>query len=200
MKQTLCLWTCFIFLSAGSCLAADVPRQIGPFILGEDISGFASYVDMRSELPIRYVENIKEVEITPIKGFKSGLIAYGSCKFPGKILRIKLKYNDNSKAFFNTLHKRIESRFGKFEEYRGDPFQVVVGWKKSFKDSQGNRISLTIQHNNRDEEEKMGNSIKLTLTNLWDADCTCHNLQSPDKPKAPVEIPVQQQWDLFVPR
>lgn len=200
MKRAICLWIFLLVFPAASACLADAPTQIGPFILGRGITEFAAYVDMQSELPIRYLENIKEVEIKPINGFKSGLIAFGTCAVPGKMVRIKLKYADDSKAFFETLRKKIVARFGEFDEYRGDPFQVVVGWKKSFTDSHGNSISLIIQHNSRDEEEKMGNSIKLTLTNLFDSDCNCQQKKEPTVSEPPIEIATPDKWDLFVPR
>jgi hypothetical protein len=200
MKKAVCLWIFLLTLSAGVPCMADPPNQIGPFILGRGIAEFAAYVDMQSELPIRYLENIKEVEIKPIKGFKSGLIAYGTCAAPGKVVRIKLKYADDSKAFFEALHKKIEARFGKFDEYRGDPFQIVVGWKKSFTDDHGNSISLMIQHNSRDEEEKIGNSIKLTLTNLFDSDCNCQQKKVTEVSEQPIEIATPNPWELFIPR
>jgi hypothetical protein len=181
-------------------MAADAPHKIGPFVLGQDIADVAAFVDMDTELPIRYIENIKEVEIKPIQGFKSGLIAFGSCKAPGQIVRIKLKYKDSSKAFFNKLRERIEARFGKFEEYRGDPFQVVISWKKSFTDDKGNRISLTIQHNNRDSEEKIGNAIKLTMLNLLEADCECQTVKTSERRNKPIVFPVKDPWDLFTPQ
>jgi len=58
------------------------------------------------------MESIREVEIKPIKGFKSGLIAYGTCSASNRIIRIKLKYRDGSKSFHEKLKKQINSRFG----------------------------------------------------------------------------------------
>lgn len=200
MKKMMWILSLVSIAYAMPSLAGNVPRQIGPFILGHDIAELAPYVDMGTELPIRYLESVKEIQIKPMKGFKSGLIAYGSCAAPGRILRIKLKYQDDSKAFFNTLRDKIEARFGKFEEYRGDPFQIVVGWKKSFIDSQGNSISLVIQHNTRDEEEKIGNSIKLTYTNLMEDELRCQNAKTPAQREKPIRIPVKNKWDWFTPQ
>jgi hypothetical protein len=199
--RTICWFGAILWAwSVLPCAAADAPRQIGPFVLGHNIGEVSNYVDMRTDLPIRYAENIKEVEIMPLQGFKSGLIAYTSCQNPGQIVRIKLKYADDSRSFFDALRKRIEDRFGKFEEYRGDPFQVVIGWKKSFTDRQGNRISLIIQHNRLDDEEKMGNSIKLTMTNLLEADFECQKARRTEPPQTPIQIPGMQSWELFIPR
>jgi hypothetical protein len=90
------------------------------------------------------MENIEEVEIKPIQGIKSGLIAYATCTAPGQIARIKLKYKDASKAFFEDLIKKIKKKYGEPDQYRGDPFHILISWKWSFVDDDGNRISLTV--------------------------------------------------------
>lgn len=182
---------------------ADVPLQVGPFILNRDIAEFEKYLDMRTELPVRYRENIKEVETRPIKGFKNGLVAYGTCAHPGRVVRIKLKYADSSKAFFDNLLSRIEKRYGRAIEYRGDPFHILIGWKWSFVDADGNTISLNLQHNTRDEEEKMGNAVKLTMTNLFEQDCACReNMEqkATRQGQPPMVLPGLESWELFVPR
>jgi len=206
VKSHLSIWV-FTIISAiaGTCFAA-APHQLGPFILNHDISEFSEFVKMDTALPIRHMESIQEVEIQPIKGFKSGLIAYGSCVVKNRIVRIKLKYSDGSKAFYEKLKKRIDARYGKCDEYRGDPFHIVVGWKWSFIDSDGHKISLILQHNSRDEDEKMGNSIKLTMSDLLESEWKCYQERErmgqtshegdPSNP-TPLE---QLGWDLFVPR
>jgi len=204
MKIHYTVWVAIIILTISGTSFAETPHQLGPFILGHDIAEFVDFVQMDTSLPIRYMESIREVEIRPIIGFKSGLIAYGTCAAPNRVVRIKLKYSDNSKAFYKKLKKRIDSRFGKSDEYRGDPFHIVIGWKWSFMDTDNNKIALLLQHNTRDEEEKMGNSIKLTMTNLLESDWECHQNKSPAEQAAgnvskPQELE-QTGWDLFVPR
>ena len=194
----------FIALTAGIS-TAEVPYQIGPFILNHPITDFEKYVRMESTLPVRYMEYVHEVEMKPIKGFKSGLIAYTTCENPGRIVRIKLKYADSSMKFFQTLIKKLEKRYGKSSQYRGDPFQIVVAWKWSFVDKDKNRISLIVQHNTKDEEEKMGNSIKLTLTSRIEEYKKCYEeklgrTEDQNNPLQEIEIPELPGWDLFVPR
>jgi hypothetical protein len=197
--------TVFIALTAGMS-SAETPNQIGPFILNGPMTDVETFVNMETALPVRYMEFVHEVEIKRIKGFKSGLVAYSTCEKPGRIVRIKLKYADSSKKFYENLIKRIEKRYGKSDEYRGDPFQVVVAWKWSFVDKDKNRISLIVQHNSRDEEEKMGNSIKLTLTSLIEQYKNCYeeklaetNGEQMETAKE-IEIPGLTGWDLFLPR
>ena len=78
-------------LIAGICFASEAPQQVAVFKLNSNIADVKDYVIMETALPIRYMENIEEVEIKPIEGIKSGLIAYATCATPGHIVRIKLK-------------------------------------------------------------------------------------------------------------
>ncbi len=195
-----------LLVGSGICLAADAPHQVAVFKLNSNIAEVKDYVILETALPIRYLENIEEVEIKPIAGFKSGLIAYASCTAPDHIVRIKLKYKDSSKKFFEKLLKQIEQKYGKPNEYRGDPFHIVISWKWSFIDTDNNRISLTIQHNSRDTEEKMGNAIKLTMTSLIEEDRRCYEIKALDQReklrqgKYKIMTPELSGWDLYVPR
>ena len=204
MKKNNTVWVAIIILAISGTSFAETPHQLGPFIIGHGIAEFAEFVQMDTSLPIRYMESIREVEIKPIKGFKSGLIAYCTCATPNRVVRIKLKYSDGTKAFYEKLKKRIDNRFGKSDEYRGDPFHIVIGWKWSFIDKDNNNISLVLQHNTRNEEEKMGNSIKLTMTNLLEFGLECHKNkteQAGAKGSESKELELEQTgWDLFVPR
>ena len=90
--------TLFFFIVAGIAFA-EAPHQVGGFVLNQNIKKFEDRVIMDTALPVRHAENIEEVEIKFTQGFKSGLIAYGTCARPGNIVRIKLKYADSSKKF-----------------------------------------------------------------------------------------------------
>jgi hypothetical protein len=207
MKKRLSFIVCVAFIWIASVgLAGEAPHQIGPFSLNENIADFKDYVIMETALPIRHLENIEEVETKPIEGFKSGLIAYATCTAPGHIVRIKLKYTDSSKKFYEQLLKMIKKRFGDPIEYRGDPFHIVIGWKWSFVDKNNQRISLNLQHNRGDEEEKEGNSIKITMTTLIEKDKLCYKekeLNHREKLRHrnwEVMVPNLKGWDRFVPR
>ena len=207
MKKWLSFMVCLSSVwITGIGLAADAPSRIGPFALNQKISEFSDFVIMETALPERHQENIEEVETRPIQGFKSGLIAYATCVAPGHVVRIKLKYLDSSKKFYESLLKQIKKRFGDPIEYRGDPFHIVVGWKWSFVDKDNNRISLTLQHNSGDQEAKPGTAIKLTMTSLIEEDDQCYqksDLSQPEKLRQRyrnVIDPGLTGWDLFVPR
>ena len=207
MKKILILAACAALLGiAGTGLADDAPSQIAVFKLSGNIADVKDYVIMETALPIRHMENIEEVEIKPIEGFKSGLIAYATCTAPGQIVRIKLKYKDSSKKFYDGLLKRIKNKFGDPIEYRGDPFHILIGWKWSFVNKDGSRISMTLQHNSMDTQEKMGNAIKLTMTSLIEEDRRCYKVKAFDQREKlrqrnwKTMKPDLSGWNLFVPR
>ena len=201
----ICLNLAVLF-TCGISLAGDTPRQIAVFVLNQNISEFKDYVIMETALPIRHMENIEEVELKSMEGIKSGLIGYATCAAPGRIVRIKLKYKDPSKKFYEELLKRIKDKFGKPDEYQGDPFHIVVSWKWSFIGKKNERITMTLQHNTMDTEEKIGNSIKLTDRTLIEEDLKCYRAKALDQRQKlrhrdwKVMTPGLSGWDLFVPR
>lgn len=206
MKKKIILWLPLtIILLQGVCLA-QAPHQVAGFVLGKNIADYKDKLKMETAIPIRYMEYINEVEIRETNGFKSGLIAYGNCDSPGRILRIKLKYTNSSKDFYNKLLKRFKEKFGDPSEWRGDSFHVVIAWKWSFTDQKNNRISMILQHNTKDEEEKLGNSLKMTMTNLFHRERLCFEKKEPETEEITDqsgqenggEEPVY--WDRFIPR
>jgi hypothetical protein len=194
-----------LFFFAGSAFA-EAPHQVGGFVLDQDIKKFEDRVIMDTALPVRYAENIEEVEIKFTQGFKSGLIAYGTCDQPGHIVRIKLKYADSGKKFYQNLLKQFKKRFGEPDEYRGDAFKIVDAWKWSFVNQQNHKISLILQHNARDEQEKIGNSVKLTNTTLMEKDLLCYKNKQLDyrerlrQREWKAVKPEESGWELFLPR
>ena len=193
----------FPLVAAGE---GKIPQAIGPFALGQDIGELEAALQMESVLPIRYQEYLNEVEIRPPKGLKSGLIAYGLCAQPGKIVRVKIKYRDSSREFYDDLLERTKQRFGRPNEYNGDPFHIVISWKWSFVDASGQRITLNLAHNTRDVEEKFGNTIKLTLISAIEQERACYLQQNPAVRKREADQKLlrnkmtPEDWDRLIPR
>ena len=184
----------------------SIPQAIGPFALGQDLEALSSLVRMESVLPIRYQEYLNEVEIQPLDGFKSGLIAYGLCEQPGKVVRIKLKYDNSSREFYDALLARTKQRFGTPSEYNGDPFHIIISWKWSFSTPSGQHITMSLAHNTRDVEEKFGNTVKLTQIGAIEAERACflHKNPAVRAREADRNIPLKkmspEDWDRLVPR
>ena len=169
-----------LILFPGQSSADNAPHKIGGFALGEQISRFVDLVRMETAMPIRDQQYLRIVEIGNLEGYKSGNIAFGNCARPGQIVRIKLKYEYSDKEFYDELLAQFKKRFGEPDEWRGDPFHVIVAWKWSFKDKDNNKISLILQYS-RDEDYKWGNSVKLTNTTLVGQERTCYEKKHPGK-------------------
>jgi hypothetical protein len=197
----------FIILTVADPIGAfqQTPKEIGGVVLGKNIEAFENVLKMESALPIRYAPFLKEVETKKLKGFKSGLINFGNCESPGIIIRIKLKYENSSEKFYQNLLKRFKNRFGEPDEWRGDPFHVVIAWKWSFVNKDGKRTTLTLQHNTRDSSEKLGNSVKIARLDLEMAERRCYEKKRPGYMKAKKGHKNKDQmkdldWEWYLPR
>lgn len=182
---------------------AGAPHEVAGFTLGGRMADFQDRVEMDTVLPIRYLESIKEVEAKEIIGFKTGLVLYRTCVEPSRIVRLKFKYADPSKRFYQELLKRYKANFGDPDQWRGDPFHIVRAWKWHFTDSNGNRISLILQHNIRDEEEKEGNSVKMTMWDLILDEQRCFEKKNPAAAESEdftFSDPSGINWDLLIPK
>jgi len=205
MKNYLAAGLSLLILAAGipNGVRAEVPHSLAGFVLGAPMREFKDQVEMDTVLATRYLESLKEVEAKEIKGYKTGLVYYGTCLQPPRIIRLKFKYADSSKRFFDALLKRYTENLGKPDKWRGDPFHIVIAWKWHFTDSDGNRISIILQHNTRDEDEKQGNAVKMTMWNLMLAEDQCFEKEHPETQKPPnftFTDPDSVNWKPLIPR
>jgi hypothetical protein len=175
--------------------AGNVPKELGGFKIGEDI---AKYPEVESS------NYLQEVVITEWHGFRRGVISYGSCAYPGKIVRIHLKYEDSSKNFYKKLLREFKSRFGEPAEWSGDAFGILFKWKWRFIDENNERVNLTLQHNLKDHRESIGNTVKLYFPAREEEERLCFNqkceLWKSDKEKEEIENRKQMDWDYLIPK
>ncbi len=170
----------FCLLFAGVAAAArtgqSVPMAVGGFRLGTPIDDyeFTSYRNF-----------LKQVIIEDVPGFRKGAIYYGVCDQPGTIVKIKLKYYDSSKKFYRKLLRHFKKKYGEPDEFTGDTFGIVKAWKWHFTARDGNRVSLTLQHNLKNPDEVTGNMVKLSLPDRIEAERICFrkvcNLRSKER-------------------
>ena len=202
-KTTIFGFIVIIIFISNLGYSAEVPHKFAGFVLGGEVNKYRDLVKLETILPIRYFETLKEAEVKEIEGFKTGLITFGTCSEPWKIVRFKFKYADSSKKFYKKLLKRFKKRFGEPNEWRGDPFHIVLAWKWRFTDKDNNTISLILQHNTRDQEEKQGNSIKMTMWNLIEEETRCYEkkrAESAKKSSKPGRKSKKIDWDKFIPQ
>lgn len=189
MKRITTLLICSTILFAlplASALAKNkAPLEIGGFKLGSSVDQyeFTSYCNF-----------LKQVVIQNIDGFRKGTIYYGTCDHPGEIVKIKLKYRDPSLAFYKQLIKKYTEAFGKPDAYIGDSFGIVKAWKWTFIDQKHNRILLRLQNNQKNQDESLGNTVKLELPEHIEAERSCFNKQCAMRQKG-VKHPFSTAWD-----
>jgi hypothetical protein len=186
----------------GTIRAAEVPMSLAGITLGSDISSIGDFCDSSTDIPLADERHLSEMLLRPgfVPGVKNGSVAYANCSQKGRIVRIKLKFDDSSRVFYNDLRRRYEEVFGKPSEWRGDPLQTVISWKWSFSGDDGQRVSLELTHSN-DDDYKLGNFVKMTLRSLWEEEAACRSAKYPqnagDNPATPAG---QLDYRLLVPR
>lgn len=176
------------------------PIHLAGYTLGKDISTYKETINFETCRETISNPFIGEGKIIPSTGFKSGIIAYGLCDNPNKIFRIKVKYADSSRHFFDTLLEKYKENLGPPDEYKGDSFQTVIAWKWSFTNKKNETISLILQHNTMVEDEKKGNAAKLTLTSQFRKERECYQDKQPDKNKVePKKTEHKKLWKSYIP-
>lgn len=168
----------------------SVPSTAGGFTLNRSIEHYNLE---------KYSHYVKEVIVTDVEGFRKGFITYGTCENPGKIVRIKLKYEDRSYEFFEKLLDRYKQQFGKKPKFSGDRFGNVKSWKWTFVNKDNHRVSLTLQHNLKDSDESIGNTVKLSLPDQITAERECfNNIHSKNSSKRTQSA--ESNWEEYIPR
>lgn len=187
------LFIALMTFSSIHCFAAqkNVPTEINGFKLGASIEEYDF---------INYRNYLKEVMVDDIGGFRRGEISYGTCDRPGEIVRIKLKYKENSRKFYKQLLKRYKEKFGEPEEFTGDSFGIVQSWKWRFTDKDNNYISLTLQHNQKNPNETIGNMVKLSMPDRIEEERKCFLKACAENKNACPVFMMSEEWDNLIPK
>lgn len=175
--------------------AQDVPHEVGGFSLGSDVSEYPDAMNTNF---------LKEMVITDWHGFRKGVISYGICKYNNKILTIQLKYEDQSKEYFQKLLKEYKDKYGAPHEWKGDSFGILHIWKWHFVDNEKRAVSLILQHNLRNPNESIGNMVKLSYPDMLDEERLCFNQMceqmKSDQDKKRLEDLKKPDWQYLIPR
>lgn len=163
-----------LLLSATFSRAGNLPMSLAGIELGADISTVHHCCLLSTDIPLAEERHLNEIDLETqfVPGIKSGSVAYATCSRKGRIVRIKLKFDDSSRAFYDDLLKRYEKAFGRPHEWRGDPMQTIISWKWNFKESDGKKVNLELTHSD-DEDYKTGNFVKMSLRSLWEEESAC---------------------------
>ncbi len=180
---------CFFSFPQG-IFAEKIPHEVGGFVLGSDVTDYPS---------IEYSNFLKEVVVYDWNGFDKGIISYGICKYPGKIVKIKLKYADSSKKYFKILLKKFKKKLGKPNEWKGDSFGILHIWKWKFIDEQKRKVHLILQYNHKNPNENIGNMVKLYYPDRIAEEQKCFTKQCSNGNK-PKPVVTKDNWDYLIPK
>jgi hypothetical protein len=163
-----------LLLSAAISQAGNIPMSLAGIELGADVSTVDHCYVPSTDIPLAEERHLNEIDLEAqfVPGIKSGSVAYATCSQKGRIVRIKLKFDNPSRAFYDDLLKRYEKAFGKAHEWRGDPMQTVLSWKWNFKDASGKKVNVELTHS-EDEDYKTGNFVKMSYRSLWEEESAC---------------------------
>lgn len=171
--------------------AADQsPKSIAGFSLGLPITACDQKL---------YSDYLLEKTVPLEKPFRKAYIYYGNCKYQGKILKIKVKYEDKSKSFFKDLHAKLSKRYNDPGKWEGDSFGILAIRKWQFVDEDGHRVSLAIEYNNKNEELSMGTVLKLSYPVMIEEERIC--IAREQKKFVPKQrVPSKNIWDDILPK
>lgn len=163
-----------LWLSASFAQAGNIPTSLAGIELGADVSTVDHCYMPSTDIPLAEERHLNEIDLEAqfVPGIKSGSVAYATCSQKGRIVRIKLKFDDPTREFYDDLLKRYEKAFGKAHEWRGDPMQTILSWKWNFKDASGKKINVELTHSD-DEDYKTGNFVKMSYRSLWEEESAC---------------------------
>jgi hypothetical protein len=164
---------CLLFLPEVS--SAAPPKSLAGVALGASVDDISDKIDMSTSLPLWGAPYLSKVSLKPVEGFRSGYVVYGTCKNIGRIIRIKMSYEDEGEELYHRLHIALAKRYGKAAEWRGNPFGTLRVWKWSMKDPSHNSISIIIErYEGEDDSFTPGNSIRLTNSTLMEEEKACY--------------------------
>ncbi|WP_031482082.1 hypothetical protein [Maridesulfovibrio frigidus] len=197
MKRVFFLSFAILLLFASSAFAANAPESIAGITIGQNISTIRSFLDDDSMRSPWQEEFIKRIALKELEGYKGGYVVIGDCSRKNIILRMKLKYSDNSLSFFDTLYSKLEKRFGKPNDWRGNPFGTLKVWKWSLKDPSGN-ISVILQHFSGDDDSiTNGNTIRLSRPSWIEEERACWDAANPEPDETPIPAKMKgMSWYL----
>jgi len=198
LVRFLALAVC-VFAGATALAQSPAPTSLGGIDLGGDAARFGRYLHPGRPKTVEDAPSLSRRNIKPAGAFRGGYLLTGNCAAPGRVVRIKLKYADDTEDFFRRLSGALMDRYGLPAEYKGDLEGRVLGNKWSFTNALGQSISLIVQHSDAEGlDNDKGNVIKLTNWALVETERACHAARHPVA--APPPAPAPASLDDLLPR
>lgn len=184
--------------------AVDAPTELAGIRLGDTVEAVRTKLRLTPESRECPRSGLSVVSVAPMAGFRSGYVEVGECAHPGRIVRIKMHYADDSLTFFNTLLGALTKRYGEPAQWRGNAFGTLRTWKWALPAADGSRVSLILMHYAGDDDAfTEGNSIRLAVPSLVRQEQHCQEAKNQPVPALPVPAdkdgrPLGLDW--YLPR
>ncbi len=183
LRLAVALGLLLILTSPGHTLEA--PKSIASITLGAMITEVQDKVDLASAVPLGGANFLMRAPLKPIMGFESGYVVYGNCKEKGRIVRIKVKYENDDESFYNEVLSALKHRYGKPAEWRGNPFGTLKIWKWTLRDASRHSIGVQLQRYEGDDDAfTPGNSLKITHSDYLEEEKACYDRTRKDAKRA----------------
>jgi len=200
----LCL-ALLLGIPGGRALAAEAPMELAGIRLGDTVA--ASGDKLRTVEPGQECRRsgLAMAPVAPVAGYRSGYVDYGQCASPGRIVRIKMHYADDSLEFFNKVLAALKKRYGEPSQWRGNAFGTLRTWKWSVTGADGTRVSLILMHYAGDDGTfTQGNSIRIAQPDFVRQELRCQEAKdAADKGTTSLEAPqppAPKDLNWFLPR
>jgi hypothetical protein len=181
--------------------AAEVPLELAGLRLGETVS--AAGDKLRPDAGDQEIRRsgLAMAPVAPVAGYRSGYVDYGRCASPGRIVRIKMRYADDSLEFFDKILSALKKRYGEPSQWRGNAFGTLRTWKWSLTAADGSRVSLILMYYAGDDGTfTQGNSIRIAASDFIRQEERCQeakNAAAGGSPKlGPPPQPLGLDWFL----
>ncbi len=182
--------------------AGPGPTELAGLRLGGDIAKYSSLIDQDTAAKGFFRPHLEMVALKDREGLRSAYADYGTCKNKGRIVRIKVNYRDGSLAFFEKLLEELKRRYGKPEDWRGNPFGTLRAWKWSLP-AGDDRISMVLMYYAGDDGEYTeGNSLRITSRKIVEEEDRCYaEKKGDDEPADELKRPASvSELDWLLPK
>lgn len=198
-----CLVLALLLAAAPAVLAADAPSRLAGIGLGDEAAALKGRVKAASARVLDDTPWLRRIRVAPDKFFSGGYVLVGTCAAPGRVLRVKVRYRDDSLEFFRKISGEMLATYGDPAEYKGETDGRIMGNKWSFSDPWLRPVSLILQRiEGQDPEAGHGNTVKLTNWGMLEAERACWQERHAAK-TAPAKAPKQDkagQNNGYLPR
>jgi hypothetical protein len=163
-----------VCLAGAAARAADAPLTLSGITLGDEAARHKDRLNLTKQRPVDGAPWVRRIAVKKDKFFTGGYVLVGTCAAPGRVVRVKLHYQDQSLDYYRTLAGDLLKQYGDPSEYKGDFDGRTMGNKWAFTDGQTRPVSLILQRTEAEDPEiGTGNTIKLTNWGLLEAERTC---------------------------